>query len=208
MLGDSLPNVEPLPSFYARNWNWDNLDDDVTLIAPYFSDLFVSSALGFSSVSYQELIADESNTDIKEALTTINDDIMKRNPQFQANHAFILSFRNVLAFSDYSRFAFTEEVQQSIQLVLATDGIVTYGIFNYKNVKPDGQRQAISGFVEKGNCRSRTRINRAVQTSDLDRSSNIGTDGRFVILLSGVACEGNNKNIYIINCENSATTER
>lgn len=186
VLGDAPPNNPPNIGFYSRNWKFGSLRTNVVLVAPYFTDLYVGKLLNpDTAVTFKEIMADNGNVEMTKALDMINSDIHQRNPNFQADYAFVVTFKDVLTFDDYNNFRFDKT--KSFQIIIATDGTVTYGIFNYAKVHG---RNVKVGFHENGNCRQITSLDETVTASELDEISNIGVKGRFVILLSNVYCDG------------------
>lgn len=104
-------------------------------------------------------------------------DIKKRynDVMFAPNHVLVVSYIGVPAFE-------SNTITNTFQVVLASDGHKTYGIFNYQKTDSSGSFE-----ISETSC-NYLKIADASNSSTLSKSSNVGKTGRHVYKLTNNEC--------------------
>lgn len=163
-----------------------NTDGKLSIISPYFTDLYFPKSFENSGITFAERFAERE--DDSEFFTSLNQAINRRSKNFKANHAAVITFTNGLHYFDYRIGQYSNVL--NFQVILASDGDTTYGVFNYDDISG---KNGVTGYSDGDNCRGKKdRIDKRDQ-EQLPNHSNVGIPGTFVNLLSNINCQGINK---------------
>lgn len=148
------------------------------VIVPYFGDL---NSFRFTLVSRDEVVINNTTANVDPVSKLVSNNISSAwKTNFSASHIVFMTYRYIRGYHspNYS--------YQTFQVVLASDGIDTYVIFNYEDVHlPD----VVTGLYLPNVC-SKIDFDQDVSSDHMDNGSNINVPGRYMFRLSQRHCPG------------------
>ena len=149
-----------------------------TVISMYSIDLFNKNPK-VSNVTYAEV--DNNTPGHEDLFNAIDAEISKRRLHFTTLYAIVVTFNNVQIYQEAYR-----DRLHSFQAVFASDGVDTFGIFNYDKTPrmrlAGSDYLARTGFFEPDNpcVNKRNMFVQGTLSFRLSELSNVGVTGRYV----------------------------
>ena len=143
-----------------------NIPSNLSAIIPYNLDLVAIESTG--AIYFRES-SDE------EILMRASKDVKKKTDfNYFPTSVFIVTYDNINSYQNQAEL-------NTFQIVLASNGSRTYGIFNYKKLDSIGAK---AGFVD-GPCNTET-FSSTHRSNQLTQTSNIGIKGRHIYYISSL----------------------